>query len=266
MNVYGAIGYTLLKHNITNKKIIILADMHDKLNFCNNQILITEWLKKKIKSSVILLEEVPRENVVLEELWSNSIHTNLLKELFLNNQDIIKPIDIRPLIILFSLEYYKENNQITLNEYLHSIHDFFKFKNKYIIENIYCFNEDKLINTPLGKHFYKLKYMNFYIFLQKYKNKLDKLLCDIYDITLYHDFENLINNIMEWYICANIMLYSNKSIIIHTGLVHSEKVINLLVTMYDYKSIYEIGVNKIKHLDDNNYGCVNIPEIIDKTF
>lgn len=266
MNIYGAIGYTLLKNKQTNNKIIILADMHDKLNFCNNPILITEWFKKKINSSIILLEEVPRENLLLSELWSNSIHTNLLKNLFLDNQDIIKPIDIRPLIILFSMEYYEENKNITLNEYLNKIHLFFKFENEYISKNVNLYNELLIINSLLGNHFYKLKYINYYIFLQKYKNKLNKLLIDIYDDELYYDFENLINNIMEWYICANIILHTNKSIIIHTGLLHSEKVINLLINIYNYTNIYSIGINKIKEIENINSGCVKIPNIIDKHF
>jgi len=266
MNIYGAIGYTLLKNNKTKNKVIILADMHDKLDLCNNPILITEWFKKKINSSIILLEEVPREEVKLEELWTESIHTNLLKNLFLNNKDIIKPIDIRPLIILFSLEYYKDSINITLSEYLNKIDLFFKFENEYIKNKVSCFSESLILNTLLGNHFYKLKYINYYIFLEKYKDKLNKLLIDIYDPELYYDFDNLINNIMEWYICANVILFENKSIIIHTGLLHSEKVVDLLVNSYDYSIIYTIGINKIQELDDKNYGCVKIPEIIDKNF
>jgi len=266
MNIYGAIGYTLLKNKQSNNKIIILADMHDTLKFCNNPILITDWFKKKINSSIILLEEVPREDVLLDELWSNSIHTNLLKNLFLSHQDIIKPVDIRPLIILFSIEYYKENNTITLHEFLNKIHSFFKFKNEYICKKINIFNESLIKDSLLGNHFYKLKYLNYYIFLQKYKDKLNKLLIDIYNSELYQDFENLINNIMEWYICANIVLHTNKSIIIHTGLLHSEKVIDLLINIYNYNYIYSTGINKIKYITNIDTGCIKIPENIDKHF
>ena len=82
-NIYGTIGYTVLKNPNTNNKIIILADMHDKLPECVNQTNISNWFESKINSSKILLEEVPRDNVTLHELWSESPHTQNLKNLFL---------------------------------------------------------------------------------------------------------------------------------------------------------------------------------------
>ena len=81
-NIYGTIGYTVLKNISTNNKIIILADMHDTLPSCTNQTNISDWFKSKFKSSKILLEEVPREGFKLEELWPQSPHTQELKKLF----------------------------------------------------------------------------------------------------------------------------------------------------------------------------------------
>ena len=107
--IYGSIGYTVLQFN--NKKIIILSDMHDLLKPCNkNEIIISKWLEKKIikKKSKILLEEVPINHDNLKILWQNSIHTNELKKLYIKYKDLIIGIDIRVLLIPFSLELINE--------------------------------------------------------------------------------------------------------------------------------------------------------------
>ena len=65
INISGSIGYTLLQNG--NKKILILADMHSELPYCKNGIFVSNWMKSKYKSK-ILLEEVPRENNKLIEL------------------------------------------------------------------------------------------------------------------------------------------------------------------------------------------------------
>ena len=46
--IFGAIGYTILKNRNNGKKILIFADMHDHLKICDNSIIISEWLKRKI--------------------------------------------------------------------------------------------------------------------------------------------------------------------------------------------------------------------------
>ena len=88
INIYGAIGYTILKKN--NHKIILFSDMHDKLKSCDNKINIDEWLKSKFKSSIILLEEIPRDGSELELIWSESEHTISLQNLYLENVNLIK--------------------------------------------------------------------------------------------------------------------------------------------------------------------------------
>ena len=93
--IYGTIGYVFLIKN--NRKIIVLSDQHDVLPSCENKINIAEWFKRKFNSSKILLEEVPRENQKLIELWETSPHTQELKNLFFHqrvqfmvNQDIFQ--------------------------------------------------------------------------------------------------------------------------------------------------------------------------------
>ena len=38
-NIYGTIGYTILKND--NHNVIVFADMHDQLLDCNNNITIS---------------------------------------------------------------------------------------------------------------------------------------------------------------------------------------------------------------------------------
>ena len=79
--LYGTIGYTIFENNITRKKVIIFADKHDDLESCPNNIDMAVWFKTKFPTSKILLEEVPRNNVELEELWPTAKHTQSLKNL-----------------------------------------------------------------------------------------------------------------------------------------------------------------------------------------
>ena len=64
---------------------------------------------------------------------------------------------------------------------------------------------------------------------------------------------------MEWYTCALIKKYKNRTIIVHAGLYHTEKIIKLLLTKYDYSKIYEIGMNSI--YDKEKYICQPEPNI-----
>ena len=113
--VYGAIGFTLLTNNNNNNNVIIFSDMHDKLEKCKEYINISDWLKNKINTSKILLEEVDRNNNEFFELWKSSEHTQNLKNLYLNNINNIKAIDIRPIMIPFNWEILEleNNNNLT---------------------------------------------------------------------------------------------------------------------------------------------------------
>ena len=83
ININGSIGYTLLENG--KNKVLILSDMHSELPYCEkNGIFVSDWMKSKTKSK-ILLEEVPRTDSTLKELWPSSPHTQKLKELFLSN-------------------------------------------------------------------------------------------------------------------------------------------------------------------------------------
>jgi hypothetical protein len=270
-NLYGTIGYTVLSNGQTNNKIIVFADKHDKLPGCDNKTNIAQWFKEKMHSSKILLEEVPRDSVELAELWSDSVHTQDLKNLYLENAKKINGLDIRPLLIPFSWEIENISepaHNITVKKYLEKIDMFFTLKTNYLLENLPNYNLNKLLGTKLGEHFLLLK-KNFKKILETNREFLYFTINTVKKINL--DFLQLINSlldqIMEWNICANIMANNEKSIIVHAGLAHSEKIIQLLQFHYQYNKINETGINNLDLINDSNMsGCIIMPADTDSQF
>ena len=274
-NIYGTIGYTLLEHDVDKNKVIVLADMHDTLPSCNMKTNIADWFKSKFGSSEILLEEVPRENVKLKELWEHSPHTQQLKNLYLNNPKIINAVDIRPFLIPFSWEVleekeYDKDYDIKLRKYLSGINTFFcledmtlkqKLKDKYTYEN--------MTDTNLGTHYLSLK-RSFYRYIKKYMILLNMSMYMIkrYDASILEEINGILNSIMEWYICAKIELKKHRPIIIHAGLFHSDSVITWLTTLYNYNIIKQEGVNTIEESETKNNinGCIHINNNVDSMF
>lgn len=273
-NLYGTIGFTILKNNQTTKKIIIFADKHDNLPSCFNKTDISAWIKTKFDSSKIMLEEVPRETVNLQELWSDSTHTQDLKKIYLENPQQIDGLDIRPLLIPFSWELILDNeiaHNITIKKYIIKINNFFCVNDNYLLEKLSNYQIDKLKGTKLGIHFLTIKkifkkivetnslFLNFRIKTIK-----------IINIELLESINDLLDQIMEWYICANIDLNNTHSIIIHAGLAHSEKIVLLLTTHYDYSIVMEQGINKL--IDVTNVtnrtisGCIQLPTDMERQF
>lgn len=265
--IYGTIGYTIMERS--NNKIIILADMHDKLPNCSDdEIIISDWFKSKFNTSDILLEEVPRDNVDLQELWSNSPHTQKLKKLFLDNPNIIDAIDIRPFMIPYSWEIVDEMNDCSLKSYLKGIDIFYSLKDSYIRKKTKNYKKKYLKNTDLGKHFLIIK-NKYKLFLENNNKYLYKNIKFIYenDINVLENINHILNDIMEWYICSKIYSYKNKPIILHTGLAHSDKIIIWLLNNYNYKIISQEGINK---MNDNNYnllsGCIKLSKNFEQMF
>lgn len=255
----GTIGYTIFINPSTNKKIIIFADMHDKLPPCpfNNSIKISQWFEKKFKTAKILLEEVTRnKNMQLEALWDSSEHTNDLKTLFLSNQNEIEAIDIRPYLIPFSWEVVEQSTDkhMKLKNYFK---DFVKFL-KLDINLLQVKNKiNSIKNNNLKEHLNKIK-KKFLNYLINNKKKLNKTVLEISinNLNILEDFNILLNDCMEWYICVLIDLYKHKTIIIHAGLYHTEKVNNLLKNFYNFKELYKIGINYINDTPfKTNYVC-----------
>ena len=277
ITLYGAVGYSILFNNKNNKYIIIFSDNHSQLNKCNDYIDISIWLKKKFKSSHILLEEVNHDDFKFKELWETSDHTQKLKKLYLNNKNNIKPIDIRPNLIPFSLEIfdnYKDDNKITLFDFLNIIESFYKLNNTFFIKNSHIYNLIKNYifyykfsyyyitskNISFINHFSYIKKM-YKLFLKK-NNKILKLsLIDIYNNHQYilEEINSLLNDIMEWYICSCI-IDCNTTHILHTGMYHSTNIIKLLKKYYNFKIIID------KNYNTSNNGCITINKKYDTLF
>ncbi len=275
-NIYGAIGFTLLENNTISyspRYILILADMHSKLPYCDDRINISEWFFNNMKSTNILLEEVPRIDIKLKELWTDSDHTHELKNLFLKNCETIHAIDIRPFLVPYSWELYilNDNDKTSLQEYLSKIknfidlkHDLFKTK----LKNVY--NIDYLKKSLLGYHFDIIisLYTNY---IKENKIYLNMIIADIFkkNKKILEDINDILNTIMEWFIIAKLFdLNNKKNTIIHTGLYHSEKVIIALTSIYNYKIKYKYGINNIVDADNAEKstivnGCIKLPKNIE---
>ena len=269
ISIFGSIGFSMMQNTNLGKLIIIFADMHDQLNKCQNNKSIAEWFKEKFNSSRILLEEVPRmEDSGIQELWSESEHTQKLKELYLNNNKTIIGVDVRHTMIPFSLELINKVNddvrKMLLSSYLKEIDNFFSMKHKYMIDNLNNYKIDSIKKTDLGSHFLKIKkhYLNF---LNKYSNILNNpIIIDIVD-----DVNDILNDIMEWYICACIFDTKMMTIILHAGLAHTDKVNNWLVNHYKFIVQKEYGINNMEEImkqHNEMSGCVLLSTDIEKQF
>lgn len=268
--VFGFIGYSILSD--TNKLVLVMADKHDSLPPCNYDYdNISSWLETKFNKSDILLEEVERTNNKLQELWSSSQHTQDLKNLYLNNVKIIIPIDIRNNYIPFSWETFDINeigNNIFLYQYLISVNTFFSMQDHKLAQKFKYYNTTILKNTPLGNYFLLLKkeYGNF---INKYNIYLYKNISEIINKYYYilEEFNNILHSILEWYSIART-IYSNKqTIIIHTGLAHSEKIIYYLQKLFEFHIIDSQGINRIEELNNNNItSCFLLPSDINYQF
>jgi hypothetical protein len=268
--IYGAIGYTVY-NSPNNKKIIIFSDKHDNINSCNDSTIISQWMNNKMYTSKVLLEEIPNIFPNLE-LFPNSFHTKALKNLFINNQKIIDPMDIRPFLIPFNWELTEKDDNTRLWEYLSNIDLFYSLKHPQIYNNLLNYRINKLKNTNLGSHFLESKKI-YRKFLETYKKYLYKTINEIIqieknnnNINLLSDMMDIVDQVMEWYICAKIMDYQNKNIILHAGLAHTEKIIYWLENFYGYKKVYQTGVNNMKDTSEDIDGCQDISDEIDSLF
>ena len=270
MNIYGSIGFTILKNSETKQKIIIFADMHDTLPKCENKISIADWIKKKFKSSYILLEEVPRQDMQLEELWSAE-HTQELKNLFLNNHEVVIGVDIRPSLIPYSWEVIgkvKEIDDFRLASYIKDIDNFFCL-NHHNTKNIFeLYHYDKIKGTRIGDHFLKIK-KKYHNYLITHNDELRKFIFKIHseNRSILEKMNDILDDIMEWYICGLIYHNKNKSIVLHAGLAHTEKIIDWLTNHYEFKIINKEGVNKLSETDTEPLnGCVRLSHEENKNF
>ena len=268
INISGSIGYTLLQKN--NKKILILADMHSELPYCKNGIFVSNWMKSKYKSK-ILLEEVPRTGSSLQELWPSSPHTQKLKEFYLNNSMIINGVDVRPFLIPYSWELVNEVKVANMNlqKYFSFIDDFFKLKHAHFIKELnIVYKKEYLDSSFLGQHFFRIrKQVEDFILL--YKSQLKNSVKELVNKNnlMFEKINEIISNIMEWYIIAKIYNQPNENnFIVHAGLLHTSNLNKLLLADYGFKLINFEGIYSIDDGHKPSNGCLALPESINSQF
>lgn len=271
INISGSIGYTLLsKEKI---KVLVLSDIHSTLPYCDrNGIFISDWLKKKY-SSKILLEEVPRKGTTLKELWPSSLHTQKLKETYLNNSKVIQGIDIRPFLIPYSweLSFDKQSPNLTLKQYLTFLNLFCNLKLDYLRSDLkQIYTKEYLQGSSLGMHYLDIK-NRIKLFVKINKPLLNKKIKEIVNDEKYilENLNDLTSSIMEWYIIAKIFqgLTENKNtFIIHAGLSHTSNVIEVLKSKYGYIEIFNEGITDFNKIDENHNGCLQLPMDVERQF
>jgi hypothetical protein len=266
----GSIGYTLLSNN--KHKVLVLADVHSKLPYCKeNSKYISEWFKTKFNKTNLLLEEVPRRDThKLEELWLSSPHTQKLKDLYIDNPEIINAIDIRPFLIPFSWElvFDKSVKDIKLKHYLIFIDSFFKLEHPYLKQTLgEIYTEDYLRKSDLGNHFVDIKKILMKL-IENNNTYLNKMIRQIVeeDKNFLEKINYLISRCMEWYCIA--LIYKNKqnnqNFIIHAGLFHTDNIVEDLVKYHHYTIIEQDGVNSMDEKYNNHSGCLHLPVEIEK--
>lgn len=279
MSIYlsGSVGYTLLEYN--SMYVLLFADIHDGIEYCkqNNSEYIASFLNRHSNKNKILLEEIIREQFKLTELWPNAKHTQELKKLNQSNENII-PVDIRPMLIPFSWELIEEDIEMgnkTLDFYIGNLTQLFNEEsdlfNKYLKDNIQSMtNKQNLLQSsklsPLV-HYNELKTI-FEEFKLYYKDFMSKSIVYIKKnkIDILYRINNIISMIMEWYI---VLLIHNdmKNTIIHVGLAHSNRILDLLTKVYRFKIISQVGINKMIEIPNNvPSACIMLPHNIQSVY
>lgn len=263
-NISGIIGYAILKNPENNKLTFLLADVHDGVEYCKeNHIFIDTLLNKLLlKNNIkILLEEVPRDNLQLVELWPDAEHTQRLKKWYLNNQKDIIPIDIRPFLIPFSHQKYNlgllsiEEKNLKMNNYLITLKSLFFLNDKPLDNSIIFFkNILYFLNNKSSQKgicgMYKMLKEKFVSLINKIN--LDDTFYELInkDLKWFEDLEDLKLNIMDWY--TSLMLLDNNYNICHFGAAHFLNVKEILTNNFNFKIINE-NMN-----DDITSSCVKV--------
>ncbi len=277
MYLSGSVGYTLLKHKHMDKFILLLADIHDGVSYCNqDSMMIDKFLSIKDDNNV-LLEEAVRETLDLKDLWPGAEHTQRLKKLNRTNQKI-KPVDIRPLLIKFSWELLEINDNdtqsnMTLKAYLSLIDDLFNFRNtklmrKYFVPEIKKLDKVNIkIKELLLQHFDEMREL-YFEFMNTNKSNLDKPMITLYQNNQneLEEINNITSMIMEWYILL-LVLNSNTNSILHLGLAHSNRILDFLLDVYSFNVIKKSGINMIEEINSNEpAACLMVPDEVNNKF
>ena len=266
MLLSGSIGVIILKKK--SKIIYVLSDDHSNSIYCsnngNNHKDISKFLKDKLElGEQILLEEVPRDGFELKELWPDSPHTQNLKNLFLET-DNIHGIDIRPYLIPFSWDVFEIEGEsskfknIKLIDYLDKLNKFFKAKGPFFTKIFNpAYKSIKLRNSGLGKQLNSIRKYYFNI-LDKIDGKKSVYYYFIYDRCILDMIDILCSNIMEFYTIL-LAFSTNKKSYIHTGLFHSNSIFKQLIGNYNFTIHYKHGTISYPPKNNQVISCTLLP-------
>lgn len=273
LNISGLVGYSILLNKNNNKIIVLLADIHDGVSYCkNNNLYIDELLNKLIdKENIkVLLEEVPRDGVNLIELWPNALHTQRLKDWYIENSDKIEPIDIRPFLVPFSFQKYIMNDiedsekKLLIKDYIKTIDGIFGINNKVLHNGLFFVNNllkglnDKESDSGISNIYkiLKIKYIDLCKEIDLNKT-FEEIILKNQD--WFYRLEEIKMNLMDWY--TTILLLGSKHSICHFGLAHFVNVKNTLSKIFNCELIYENGINSFSQEIMNKKGvlaCINL--------
>ncbi len=261
-----------------NKYILLLADIHDGVSYCEQDSLMIDRFLSMKDGNNILLEEAVRETFDLTDLWPGAEHTQRLKKLNKTNQKI-KPVDIRPLLIKYSWELLDSTNlnleqyNMTLAEYLSLIDDIFNYKYtklmiKYFVPEVKKLdNIDPTLKKLLLQHFDEIRQL-YFEFLDNNKAYLNKPMIELYKTNkdTLEEINNITSMIMEWYILL-LILNCDTNCILHLGLAHSNKILDFLLQIYSFRTIKKSGINMINEINnDVPQACLMVPDEVNNKF
>jgi hypothetical protein len=247
MLISGAIGVSILERD--KKKVIVFSDNHASDNYCfKDSLKISKFLEKKAEKHIVLLEEVPRKyrNGISQIFFAE--HTELLKDLSINNKKVIS-VDIRPLLLEFSWELITVENKskynITLEEY---------------IANLKKFTEYKIEDEELREYFEEIK-DKINNFIKTNEQYLLSLLVDlVLEQTINLEIINdIIIGIMDFNIIRLILKFikndEDRHIYLHAGLYHTQNINKRLLKM-GFEEVYQYGAVSLQYKIDNS--CIKL--------
>ena len=294
MLVSGSIGVIILSKKISlnkEKVIIILSDDHASNNYCSviddKNYSITDFLES-IKNKQVLVEEIPestnKSSIQIKEIWYDVPHVKELKNYFLKNSKEADGIDIRLELVPFSIELLalkKDLLNFKFNEYIKEFKLFFDGKGKIFDKFFHPLTKENMKNLIVDENEKEIIKRYFIKLLEDYKSiekkssdfiypNNDPTILDfhkkdmIFSVNLFKDIDDLINNLMEFYVILKLFS-TDKASIIHMGLYHTTNISRLLMIDYQFNILYKSGITDFNYAtSDNNVSCVKLPSNLSK--
>lgn len=275
----GTVDTIVLKNPLINKIVILLGDVHSGVDYCDSDVdsvttvdLLDSFLKYKMQDLVftVLLEEVDRRGVKLSELWPDAIHTQELKEWYLDKAKKIVAIDIRPYLVPFShqkLVFNKEKKiedvldkkekVMKMDKYLKQLDSFFELEGDLSDESVYFFKivlkllKNKKVKSGLCEMYNTLK-EKYSKMKRDYEIDYEIRFLDTYKRSkeFFDELEDLKLNIMDWYTVLHLL--QDKNSVVHLGLAHYNNVATILVNKFGFEVIKN---SKLCDFTADNINC-----------